>query len=169
MNALQNEFFEEYKSLDNLCKDLFRSGEGVTAYIEEMQRSCSGAMSVLSWNADLAMLKHVRWLRNQIAHGDSGEAECSREDISFVQSFHERILKQKDPLALKRKQLAEREVRPVAQPAIIPDAACGQQAYAYSALKQEETAGKILKMVGIGFLIIVGILVLILKEFWVFY
>ena len=37
MDNIEILFFEEYKKLDNLCKDLFKSDRGVSQYIEEME------------------------------------------------------------------------------------------------------------------------------------
>ena len=35
MNNIEIIFFEEYKNLDNLCKDLLESNQGVTQYLNE--------------------------------------------------------------------------------------------------------------------------------------
>ena len=50
------------------------------------------------------MLKHVRWVRNQIAH-DSGAYQVSEpEDLEFVRNFYDRIFSGQDPLTLLRKE-----------------------------------------------------------------
>ena len=38
MNNIEIIFFEEYKKLDNLCKDLLGSNQGVTQYVNEMEQ-----------------------------------------------------------------------------------------------------------------------------------
>ena len=38
MNNTENRFFEQYKKLDNLCKDLLNNNQGVSAYIKEMEK-----------------------------------------------------------------------------------------------------------------------------------
>ena len=45
MNNIEITFFEEYKKLDNLCKDLLGSNQGITQYVNEymqliIRRSC---------------------------------------------------------------------------------------------------------------------------------
>lgn len=38
MNNIEIIFFEEYKKLDNLCKDLLGSNQGITQYVNEMEK-----------------------------------------------------------------------------------------------------------------------------------
>ena len=38
MNKLEIEFFEEYKSVDNICRDMFQTNQGITEYINQMER-----------------------------------------------------------------------------------------------------------------------------------
>ena len=45
------------------------------------------------------MLKHIRWVRNQIAHTPSNVPFSTEEDLEFAASFYERILNQDDPFA----------------------------------------------------------------------
>ena len=59
------------------------------------------ALTVDSWDYDYKMLKHVRWVRNNIAHGN-GSSECSENDIKYVKDFYQRIMQQKDRHKLSR-------------------------------------------------------------------
>ncbi len=111
MGNLYYEFFEKFKRLDRLCRDIYGSTPdnklGVTLYLEDMeQNSYQGALKVTNWTSDYTHLKRVRNLRNEIAHSDEplDYDLCTEEDIDFVESFRERILNQTDPLALLRKQ-----------------------------------------------------------------
>lgn len=71
MNNTENRFFEQYKKLDNLCKDLLNNNQGVSAYIKEMEKiPIFERQLVKSWDSDYKMLKHIRWIRNNIAHSD---------------------------------------------------------------------------------------------------
>ena len=96
-------FFEEFKRLDKLCGDLYGENHGVTLYIDEMQknyaRECQG---IPNWYSDLKQLKHLRHIRNYLAHEEDAFSEdlCDQEDIDWVRSFYLRILNQTDPLAL---------------------------------------------------------------------
>ena len=111
MSQLNYVFFDEFKALDNLCRDIY--GEpfdkrlGVTSYLEEMdQNAYQGSKKVSGWTADYNRLKFVRNLRNELAHSRNFMTVdiCSENDIDFVSSFKERILNQTDPLAMLRKQ-----------------------------------------------------------------
>ena len=111
MGYLNYEFFDEFKALDNLCKDIY--GEsfdkklGVTLYLEDMERKAyQGAFKVSSWTSDYNLLKSARNMRNELAHSRNSMMIdiCSQEDIDFVRSFRTRILNQTDPLALLAKK-----------------------------------------------------------------
>lgn len=106
MQPADNDFFEEYKRLDRLCADMYSCQNGVSEYINQMEnKSYQGQYRVSSWTSDYKMLKHIRWVRNQIAH-DSGISQISeREDLEFVQDFYERIFSGQDPLTLLRKAI----------------------------------------------------------------
>lgn len=101
MQSLDNEFFEEYKRLDRLCSDMFSSRIGVSAYIEAMEaKAAQGQFLISSWDSDYRALKHIRWVRNQIAH-DSGVVQISSDsDLIFTEDFYRRVLSRQDPLAL---------------------------------------------------------------------
>lgn len=106
MHIADNDFFEEYKRLEKLCSEMYSCQNGVSEYIAQMERHAyKGQFSVSSWNNDYKMLKHVRGVRNQIAH-DSGSYQISEpEDLDFVQEFHSRIYSGSDPLTLLRKAI----------------------------------------------------------------
>lgn len=110
MDNIEIEFFEEYKKLDNLCKDLFRSNLGVTKYIEEMEKTpFIDRRLVNSWNNYYDMLKHVKWIRNNIAHNNEYSG-CNKDDVENIKNFYQQIIEQKDPFSIineKNKELQE--------------------------------------------------------------
>ena len=57
------------------------------------------------WDADLKKLKYCRHIRNKIAHdpGCTEENMCAPGDAAWLESFHRRIMRCEDPLALYRK------------------------------------------------------------------
>lgn len=100
MDNIEILFFEEYKKLDNLCKDLFKSDRGVSQYIEEMEcTSFTKSRLVESWQDDYKMLKHVRWIRNNIAHNNDYSG-CNKSDVKNVKDFYQKIINQKDPFSV---------------------------------------------------------------------
>ena len=114
MGYLNYEFFDEFKALDNLCRDIY--GEsidnklGVTLYLEDMDRKAyQGAFKVFGWTSDYNQLKNARNMRNELAHSRNSMTVdiCSQEEIDFVRSFRTRILNQTDPIAKLRKQTAQ--------------------------------------------------------------
>ena len=104
MHSSDSAFFDAYKKLERFCSELYSQQSGVSAYIAEMEACADrGRASVPSWNADYQGLKHIRWVRNRIAH----EAEPGRlsedGDLTFAQDFYRRLQAEKDPLALLRR------------------------------------------------------------------
>lgn len=108
MRELDNEFFEEYKLLDKLCREMFGSEKGVGEYINQMELlAAQGRRNVSSWDGDYKRLKRWRWLRNQLAHSES--AICEEEDLVQLQEFYDSIFATKDPLAILRKEERRKE------------------------------------------------------------
>ncbi len=95
-------FFEEYKSLDNLCKDILESEKGVSEYIERMEKEERGRMIVADWDRDYKRLKSMRYIRNRLAHDDGAYENdlCTDKDIAWVSDFQARIMNEEDPLTV---------------------------------------------------------------------
>ena len=111
MGYLNYEFFDEFKALDNICRDIYGESVdkklGVTLYLEDMEsKTYIGAFNVSGWRSDYNQLKNARTIRNELAHSRNSFSVdiCSQDDIDFVRSFKARILNQTDPIALLRKQ-----------------------------------------------------------------
>ncbi len=114
MLTLNLEFQEEYKRLDRLCKDYLSSAEGVSEYIRQMEATpWSNRLYVFTWEDDYKQLKHVRWVRNQLAHevGSLNSDVCTEGDLDWVQSFYNRILNGSDPFTIIREAKAEEALR----------------------------------------------------------
>lgn len=111
MNNLNNEFFDEFKQLDALCRDIYGKSSdnklGVTMYLEDMdKKSYQGSYRISGWNSDYDRLKKARNTRNELAHSRNSFSDelCSKGDVDFIRAFKERILNQTAPIALLRKQ-----------------------------------------------------------------
>lgn len=108
MNTLNYTFFEEYKLLENLCRDMYHTNTGVTSYIDDMMNTpWRNRCNIANWESDLIQLKRIRSLRNQLAHteGTFMEDVCTEKDIQFVKDFYQRIIDGTDPLASKNKTM----------------------------------------------------------------
>ncbi len=63
----------------------------------------SVARLIPGWDSDLKNLKRLRGIRNSIAHDTEGEMRSYEEaDIEMLKLFHQRIMTQRDPLALRK-------------------------------------------------------------------
>lgn len=116
MGYLNYQFFEEFKRLDKLCRDIYGSDSGnrlaVTLYLEDMDaRAYSGRRLVPTWDEDYARLKKLRNLRNGIAHDTSFSEKCTQGDVDFIKDFYSRIINEQDPLSLLRKKTAEKQAK----------------------------------------------------------
>ncbi len=105
MRDLNIDFMDLYKRTDRFMKDAYSSSEGVSEYIRLME-SCfnRGSSSVQGWKSDYDNLKHVRWIRNQLAHEVSYDSDiCSSDDYEWLDGFYKRLFSTDDPLAMLRK------------------------------------------------------------------
>lgn len=111
MRELNIEFQEQYKQLDKLCREMYPSGEGVSAYIQEMECTpCNEQIIVDNWDAVYKQVKHLRWMRNNLAHEISIDTDfCTQSDIDWVKQFYDSILNGTDPLA--RIQIAKQQTK----------------------------------------------------------
>ena len=101
MTQLDNEFFEEYKHLERLCSDMYSCRDGVRQYLEDMgSHSSEGERIVPNWKRNYWKLRGLRKTRNILAHDMSAYQVCTEQDVEDVKNFTDRIIRQKDPLAV---------------------------------------------------------------------
>ena len=137
MQAIDNEFFEAYKRLDRLCSDIYGCRNGVSQYIEDMERaSYQERLAIPSWEQAYRTLKHLRWVRNQLAH-DSGQLQlCGERDIQDTNSFYDDIMSGRDPLTQLRRyqedhlavKKSAHRVKPAAMPTVSDHSDAARQA-----------------------------------------
>lgn len=95
-------FFEEFKRLDKLCRDIYKSSHGVTDYIDDMKSvAWNHSRYIPNWNESLRQLITLRHIRNQLAHTEGAfyEILCTQQDINWLKDFYALILTQSDPMA----------------------------------------------------------------------
>ena len=111
MDAIQIEFLDEYKYVDKICREMFDAEKGVTTYIEQLDETPMTARYwITEWNDEYRQIKHVRWLRNQIAHS-TGYVECTQSELDWLKDFHNRLLTQQDLLAKARRVVQESQIQ----------------------------------------------------------
>ena len=111
MNAIQTELLEEYKYLDAICRDMLGAEKGVSAYIEQLDKTpVTVRYWITEWNDEYRQLKHIRWLRNQIAHS-TGTVDCTQSDLEWLKGFHNRLLTQQDILAKAHRVIKESQIQ----------------------------------------------------------
>lgn len=92
MDAIQIELLEEFKYVDAICRDMLSAEKGVSTYIEQMDATPMAVRCrIAAWDDDYRQLKHIRWLRNQIAHSTE-YVECTQVDLNWLKAFHNRLL-----------------------------------------------------------------------------
>ncbi|MFA5450149.1 MAG: DUF6548 family protein [Clostridia bacterium] len=93
-------FFDAYKKLDSLCKDIYENG--ISSYIAEMEQYKYNSFRIPNWDFDYKKLKKYRYVRNKLAHeSNTHESDFTDEDdIKWLQDFYQRILERRDPLRL---------------------------------------------------------------------
>lgn len=102
MSKLNDDFLEEYKRLDNLCRDIYCSNEGVKNYINDMESvQIYESRSIPGWENDLKRLKALKSVRNRLAHetGTLNADICGQNDVEWLKNFYNRIFRQDDPLS----------------------------------------------------------------------
>ena len=109
MDRLNIEFLENYKKLDALLKDVFSSREGISAYISEMENK----RIISEWPTFYKRLKHMRWLRNQLAHeyGTLDSQLCTNDDVEWIKKFYNDVFNTNDPLSIDRRLREEQRQR----------------------------------------------------------
>lgn len=103
MIELNVKFQEQYKRLDALCKDIFSSKDGVSEYINEMENTeYQFSRYVYDWQDIYKQLKHLRWIRNRLAHevGAFNDDLCNENDLKWLTNFYNSILNRTDPIAI---------------------------------------------------------------------
>ena len=111
MDAIQIELLDEYKYVDKICQEMFDTEKGVTAYIEQLDKtSVTVRYWITEWNDEYRQLKHIRWLRNQIVH-NTGYVECTQSDLEWLKGFHNRFLTQQDLLAKANRVIKESQIQ----------------------------------------------------------
>ena len=126
MLDIETDFFTLYKSVDAICRDMFigehhynEKGEevfGISAYIRIMEKEDYFVRAHFpEWKQVYQTLKHLRWIRSQIAHS-TDVSECNGSDLDDLESFYQQIMNQTDILARARrfKEAKERANRPSA-------------------------------------------------------
>ena len=104
MQSIDMEYFSEYKAVEKICNEMYGEN-GVSAYINDMQNCTSREKSsIINWDKKLKDLKHLRWLRNQIAHPNDSY-EVTPQDLTDIKAFYNELMTQQDPLALLHKEI----------------------------------------------------------------
>ena len=116
MTSLEIAFLDEYKRLDAVCADMFHDKNGVTAYLNLMETvPITEQRKIGSWSYDRSTLLRLRHVRNQIAHS-SESSSCTKEDLSRLKSFYDRLLRGEDALSLySRLRVAKQPKQPKQQ------------------------------------------------------
>lgn len=104
-------FFDEYKKLDKLCSEMYgKNSGGVTCYLNDMMAvPVMQRNRIPEWDQTYDRLRELRYIRNQMAHGEGSfeDYPCSEEDVLWLFEFRSKIMHILDPLAVYRRQTEE--------------------------------------------------------------
>ena len=100
MYSSDAEFFSKYKKMDNMVKDMYGPG-GISRYIELLEQNRSNYIISKNWEF-YRQLKHLRWVRNQIAHSDEKDSFATAEDMENLDAIYEAFLNRNDPMYLMK-------------------------------------------------------------------
>ena len=101
-----SDFLDLYKSVDCFIKDAYSSNEGVTNYLQIMEKQSSiGSIYVHTWKTDYDRLRYIRGIRNRLVH-DTGfnEDNIEQEDYDWLDVFRKRLFSATDPIAMLEKE-----------------------------------------------------------------
>ena len=158
MQTLDMTFFEEFKRLESVCNDMFSCKSGVTEYINRMEQSAGrGRIVVANWDADYKALKHLRWLRNQIAHDADVAGLCRQEELTQLRRFYKRVLSRQDPLSMLSRAAKSKQ-----PPAKAPRSAAGSEKPRPAAKRENEQEPQEPKRQSRGGAVILLILVILI-------
>ena len=163
MDAKQIELLEEYKYVDAICRDMLGAEKGVTAYIEQLDETPATVRYwITEWNDEYRQLKHIRWLRNQIAHSTE-YVECTQSDLDWLKGFHNRLLTQQDLLVKARRVVQESQIQREQQLAKTVTAAAPKYSAAVFRSPRKLRKSWILIAIIVALVVIVGVLVWIVN------
>lgn len=104
MNKNNALFLDEYRKLDDVCRESLDMSEGVAEYVKQMESSEGPKKNVDAWVDDyhaLAKCLHIDGLLADDAM--NGKAQCTKQDIAWIKKFRQRIAKGEDPILELRK------------------------------------------------------------------
>jgi hypothetical protein len=104
MNKNNALFLDEYKKLDDMCKESLDINDGIAGYVKKMEESEGPKKNVDAWVDDyhtLAKCLHIDGLIADEVMG--GKAQCTKQDIAWIKKFASRINKDADAIAKLKK------------------------------------------------------------------
>ena len=129
MDNLNYRFFEEFKHLDRLCGEVYKTQYGITHYIDDMKSKPFN--NIPNWDSDLRQLIRLRHIRNKMAHEENAfdNADCTQNDIEWIRYFYKRIMNQTDPLAMlyKKSKVENQKVKVINHINRIPERQSNRQ------------------------------------------
>lgn len=159
MNAVEINILEEFKYVDAICRDMLNADKGVSAYIEQLDTTPLAVRYwITEWNNEYRQLKHIRWLRNQIAHS-TGYVECSQADLDWLKDFHNKLLTQQDLLAKARRIIQESQIQKQQQQAKTVSAAAPKYGANVSGSPSRLRKFWILTAIIVALVVLVGVLI----------
>ena len=104
MNKTNALFSNEYKKLNDICKDSLDMEDGVAEYIRKMELSEGPKKDIDAWVNDYHALNKCVHIGNLIEDEAIAEqAQCTKQDIAWLKKFQKRIANGEDPVEMLKK------------------------------------------------------------------
>ena len=100
MNKTNVLFLGEYKKLNDMCRESLDMGDGLAAYVKEMEASEGPKKNVDAWVDDYHTLAKCLHIGNMIESDEAlaDKPQCTKQDIAWIKKFQQRIAKGEDPI-----------------------------------------------------------------------
>ena len=93
MTKIDNDFFELYKDVENYCSEMFNKEHSISEYIKKLEENRKEN------TAEYKTLKHLRHVRNQIAHNTNEQGFSTKKDLNDLKNFYISIKNRTDILS----------------------------------------------------------------------
>lgn len=100
MNKNNALFLNEYKKLNDICRDSLDMDGGISSYIKEMESSEAPKKNVDAWVNDYHTLSKCLHIGTLLEDEEmlAGQPQCTKQDVAWLKKFQKRIANGEDPI-----------------------------------------------------------------------
>jgi hypothetical protein len=100
MNKTNVLFSNEYKKLNDICKDSLDMNDGIAEYIKIMESSEGPKKNIDAWVNDYHNLSKCLHIGNILEDEKAlvGQPQCTKQDVAWLKKFQKRVEGGEDPI-----------------------------------------------------------------------